>query len=1803
MKRKHNLKRLLALLLCTVVFLGALPLSPLAQQRAGASSWAKPYVDQLREWGVLKGDGSGTINPGERLTRARMVAMLNRAFGFRTTGPIPFTDVKRQDWFYDDICIGYTEGVFNGESPTKANPNGLVTREQALTLMGRCMRLEENVGEVTEFTDGREFSSWSAPFARSAVLNNLINGFADGSFRPKGNITVGEMAKMLSIGIGNLINTPGVYPVGGYPPNGVFGNLTINTNNVTLRDVTIAGDLFLTGGVGLGGVVLDNVRVLGRIIIAGGGNSESAEASIILNNVEGHKLIIDPATGQFVSVRAVGGTNIPETQVSCNAYIQDDVRDNQKGLQKVYLEAQPGANFVIAGNMKDVYNKTPESTLTVGDTGTGSVSSITVDEEAKDSVLDLEINAVVDQVHLDTSAQVTGKGDIGQLNVNEDGSVSEILPDKVVVRPGVITEIAGIPDVDSEKAKEISSDPNILSGYPKVRNIAPTSADGVFSVNKAGTLYWALTNAAIGPLGDRDAEAMIHPSYGSGFMQFDNIEVPLSKTEHQVTFSGLDQGGTYYISAVLVDAHGRRSPVKSQEFTTPDGSVPAMSAGFPTIADRTPTRNNTNADTPYFELVDVQATVMATKTCDLYYVLLPAGSTQPQPSEFLSHSFPDPFGYGRVRMIKNAMDSFRINEIDMNLDGMPESLGELEESTSYDLYLWLTDSDGTQSSSIIKQTITTKDITPPKFNMETVQTATQATSVQLTNSINETGTVYWVAVDRGADYPVRRAGDDYEVDGVDMFLYSDYAKLQVVNGLNGLFAGKVAAQANKEFKLTISGLQPESAYDVYYLAADATGNYSDPIQVFTVHTLDETPPVARQEFEEYPEDSPNTPYADSTIRIIFNEDIIYRQPTNSTDPKVTDPVLLSMYQTAYGNLPGVTQEEQERAQRDLYNALKDMIILLDGSGRPVPVYDPKTGGDKTGDNAVDWVVDYKKVQVYLEGAELVVCFPTNTEHPEESSLNLQSGARYQFQLQNIADNSERHNVMGRQTLPIFETVSAQVVIDQFEGSTKLNAYTNGQTTGTPIYSKGDDDEYTTEIPIDIAFTARPRSTGSTADGVYWDMLFWFDTSVQFELYTRVQGQVEDPWILVGNVTTNDAGLTVADANTGSIPISVPDRATNLRGASVMRYLGNSEYHYINEEYKTGGIGCGLNDSSDQTYEYALHFTRIGNNEDRSTFSQLIKGQVTFVTGPASSLSVLSRSLNSDTAFDRVLNHQDGVREITFPKALDDMPRLLTNQFSDGKAPQLQNETPTFTVSDNSASMELALDRPGTVYYVLAPFNKDDAGNDTTAVLAPREGNNINVSEEKMKRIADSGKGVYTEDGKYGADEVLKGKEDGGLPNGHTLNTSTDEKIDNYKFVYPNSLNIMNPAGTGLTGSMIITDSAEVGIDNTSVPLDDLNPDTKYLVYIVTQGNSDILSEVKVFQFRTSPVTRPVISLRSSGSNITISSNIDANIDYMVVPYSTAMNEILQQEFVPDPSIIPAPAPLPSPDNKIYHAMGKNVPQGTKSAGSWFDVYADQATKDSIADYIRTTEADGSAVMGTGTIFVKGEGSETVFCSKDFELRPGIDYMFLAVGRSPENSGDAFRATFPFRMADSDAPVIDSVQNTLYAFKVENDFTKQWYIGGTLTLTFNEPLCYLQSGSGTQQTLFKVTNSKGSTNAEYKKTTDIVENLLAAGVQIIMDSSTADPPAQAVSIAIGFSMDNQYHPIDPTTGTVSIFNLTPSGSSVVFFPGLSDESYNARMDNPLSVSVTVRDNGDGTGTPVVNIPTAWMRAGLDPNVRS
>lgn len=1206
MKRPHILtcitnaaRRAASLWLCLAVLFGV---SLTLTQTAEATSWMGPYLNQMKEWGVMKGDANGELHGERAITRAEFVAMLNRAFGYQEMGANPFTDVPDNAWYADDIRIAYKAGYFQGSSATTASPNALVTREQAVALVGRSLRLKNTPGSTQDYQDGKRISTWSRGIVRQATDMGIINGYADGTFRPQEPITRGQAASVLSHAIGTLVNRSGEQNVGN-----VYGNLTVTAPGVTLSNTIVTGNLYLTGGIGLDDVVLNNVTVGGRIVVCGTGASHKGESSVILRNVTANGLEIDSMTNQYLSVRAEGLTSIKDTVARTSSYIEDLTADD-KGLSLIKLDGADGAQFQLAGNIKEVINRSPASFLGIGG---GVANKVTVDERATGSTLDIGTNGTVRDLNLDTAATVTGKGDITNATVNASGSTIPMLPDTIVVRPGVTGSIGGTV-MDSAAAIESSEDPRLLAGYPAARNVAPTSADAVFSANKSGTIYWAVTALTDGSVNET---VLLNPATSHSVVKSGNIKVAASKTELTAKLSGLTKDGSYYISAMLVDTRGRHSPVKVTAFTTPDDTVPAFATGYPYT-----NMTFSKTDAAGKEQI-VQAMVMPTKDCRLYYALLPKGSVAPTAANFKTGSITGNLGYGVVDVKKNTPLLIpRVNT------------AYLKEETTYDLYLWLNDADNGKSSAVKKLSVTTLDTTPPVLQSIRVSDVA-ARSVSVTFSVNEPATLYWAVVKRGADFFANGITDKETL----------AAKIQIETGLGALKKGSAnASKAATDVKFTVSGLEGQTSYDLYYVVKDKAGNYNVYTEEFgfplPLNTLDNEPPTVKQEFTHDGTDSGKlpTPYPDTSIRLVFSESVKGKTQDSTGKPVYND------FKKLYDEMLSAPAEKKGAAREALANALKSHIKLYyrPASGQPALVVEKTT----TAAANANWVIDYRYAAIMLDAdsGEMIVTFPYNKDNSNESAINLSSGVTYYFELSGIVDTSVAENAMigsrGVTKLPEFTTIDAQLVFSAVQNSNALPA------------GKGDPD---------MTFRISPVTAASVSDSILWDMVIWSDKTLSFEIYQR------------------EVGATGWGTALGTVNIPTTSDTPRI-GVCLFGSLNQTP-----EQLKQF--------ATDR--EYAIKVKSLEGSAVENDWSGKVALTLLPVSGTVEFLRNLSTVPLTPDAYKNFQNDIYAVKEIGVPREY-----TIFHTFRDQNPPTFSGGRPTFAVGDSSAKIEVLLSRPNTKYY-------------------------------------------------------------------------------------------------------------------------------------------------------------------------------------------------------------------------------------------------------------------------------------------------------------------------------------------------------------------------------------------------------------------------------------------------------------------------------------------------------------------------
>ena len=195
------------------------------------------------------------------LTRADLVTIINRAFGAADMAPVSnYSDLIDIKWFAEKVENPPTKATISGFE-VKLRKDDLATREEAFVVLARAFKLSGGATNVLDaFSDKGEVSEWAKDETASLVKGKYVQG-SKGKLNPKDYITKAEMAQLMYVLVSNYISTPGE------KTDNLTGNVMIKVPGVTLKNLTITGDLIIGDGVGDGVVILDGVTVTGRIVV------------------------------------------------------------------------------------------------------------------------------------------------------------------------------------------------------------------------------------------------------------------------------------------------------------------------------------------------------------------------------------------------------------------------------------------------------------------------------------------------------------------------------------------------------------------------------------------------------------------------------------------------------------------------------------------------------------------------------------------------------------------------------------------------------------------------------------------------------------------------------------------------------------------------------------------------------------------------------------------------------------------------------------------------------------------------------------------------------------------------------------------------------------------------------------------------------------------------------------------------------------------------------------------------------------------------------------------------------------------------------------------------------------------------------------------------------------------------------------------------------------------------------------------------------------------------------------------------
>jgi len=126
-------------------------------------------------------------------------ALVTRLDVAKVLGKLPLIDKGSHYIFTDtsdtDVIKVAKSGLMNGYGNQTFKPDGNITREELAKVFSYLLSSAQSAAD-SPFDDTGEIGAWAYPYVSALVKEGIILGYEDNTFRPKNNITHAELAVM-----------------------------------------------------------------------------------------------------------------------------------------------------------------------------------------------------------------------------------------------------------------------------------------------------------------------------------------------------------------------------------------------------------------------------------------------------------------------------------------------------------------------------------------------------------------------------------------------------------------------------------------------------------------------------------------------------------------------------------------------------------------------------------------------------------------------------------------------------------------------------------------------------------------------------------------------------------------------------------------------------------------------------------------------------------------------------------------------------------------------------------------------------------------------------------------------------------------------------------------------------------------------------------------------------------------------------------------------------------------------------------------------------------------------------------------------------------------------------------------------------------------------------------------------------------------------------------------------------------------------------------------------------------------------
>lgn len=164
-----------------------------------SSHWAETSIKRAVELGFVAGYTDGSFKPNQKVSRDEFVAMLVKALKLQgAEGSLDFADSGSiQNWAKPYIAQALESGLISGYADRTFRPKASISRAELATMIVRGLGLKPAEGPELSYADADQIPAWAKPYVAAAQEAGVMSGRGDNRFAPAVSATRAEAAVVI----------------------------------------------------------------------------------------------------------------------------------------------------------------------------------------------------------------------------------------------------------------------------------------------------------------------------------------------------------------------------------------------------------------------------------------------------------------------------------------------------------------------------------------------------------------------------------------------------------------------------------------------------------------------------------------------------------------------------------------------------------------------------------------------------------------------------------------------------------------------------------------------------------------------------------------------------------------------------------------------------------------------------------------------------------------------------------------------------------------------------------------------------------------------------------------------------------------------------------------------------------------------------------------------------------------------------------------------------------------------------------------------------------------------------------------------------------------------------------------------------------------------------------------------------------------------------------------------------------------------------------------------------------------------